>query len=84
MLQSSISYTLGELYDFLNDYTSGHKDVTKMQKAMKDSLSLALDLGLGHLSFIRKLKGISGSEYQRLLLVKYMGHKTSDSFYILR
>jgi len=78
-----LNFKLGELLNFLQKVESNHKEVLKMKKAMINSLSLAVDLGLDHLNFIRKLKSISGSEYQRLLLVKYMGHQTSDSFYIL-
>jgi excinuclease ABC subunit A len=78
-----LKLSIGDLQAFLNSYKSNHKEVLKMKKAMVESLGLAIDLGLDHLGFIRKLKSISGSEYQRLLLVKYMGHQTSDSFYIL-
>lgn len=78
-----LKFNLFELLEFLKNFKTGHKEVLKMKKSMIDSLNLAVDLGLDHIGFTRKLKSISGSEYQRLLLVKYMGHQTSDSFYIL-
>ena len=67
-----LKLSLSELLLFLKSLESDHKEVLKMKKTMIDSLSLAVDLGLDHLGFTRKLKSISGSEYQRLLLVKYM------------
>ena len=50
---------------------------------LMNHLEMANDLGLGHLLLKRKAKTLSGSEYQRLLLVKYFGHQSSGGFYIL-
>jgi len=48
-----------------------------------EHLKMAVDLGVGHLFLSRKARSLSGSEYQRLLLVKYFGHQGSGGFYIL-
>ena len=78
-----LGLNLIELRDFLKDVESTHPEVAKLKKLLEPTLELAIDLGVEHLGLTRKLKSISGSEYQRLLLVKYMRHETSDGFYIL-
>lgn len=61
---------------------SKNKATTQIKQAI-EHLKMAVDLGLGHLLVSRKAKTLSGSEYQRLLLVKYFGHQGSGGFYIL-
>lgn len=46
-------------------------------------LEIAKDLGIGHLGLSRKVKTLSTSEYQRVLLVKYLSFKGSGSMFIL-
>ena len=48
-----------------------------------EKLQTAKDLGLGHLSLLRKVKSISAGEYQRLLLIKYLSFKGTDSLFVL-
>lgn len=48
-----------------------------------EKLKLASDMGLGHLSLLRKAKSLSAGEYQRLLLIKYLTFKGVDSLFVL-
>lgn len=41
------------------------------------------DLGLGHLQNTRKVRSMSSSEYQRLLLSKYLSYEGSQSLFVL-
>lgn len=41
------------------------------------------DLGLGHLQNTRKVRSMSSSEYQRLLLAKYLSYEGSQSLFVL-
>lgn len=45
--------------------------------------SVADDLGLGHLQNTRKVRSMSSSEYQRLLLAKYLSYEGSQSLFVL-
>ena len=85
--------SLGEIYSSrVSDLLELIKEVCELYSESKvlsqlilvrDHLQMASDLGLGHLLLKRKAKTLSGSEYQRLLLVKYFGHQGSGGFYIL-
>ncbi len=44
---------------------------------------VAVDLGLGHLQNTRKVRSMSSSEYQRLLLSKYLSYAGSQSLFVL-
>lgn len=44
---------------------------------------VADDLGLGHLQNTRKVRSMSSSEYQRLLLAKYLSYEGSQSLFVL-
>lgn len=44
---------------------------------------VAVDLGLGHLQNTRKVRSMSSSEYQRLLLSKYLSYEGSQSLFVL-
>jgi len=59
------------------------KSSDRLIKAIKTSLTTALDLGLGHLNILRKVKSITSSEYQRLLLVKFLSFEGSGVLFIL-
>lgn len=48
-----------------------------------EKLKLAMDMGLNHLSLLRKAKTLSAGEYQRLLLIKYLSFKGTDSLFVL-
>jgi excinuclease ABC subunit A len=55
----------------------------RMIAAIKSSLETAIDLGLGHLGILRKVKSITSSEYQRLLLVKFLSFSGSGILFVL-
>lgn len=44
---------------------------------------VAVDLGLGHLQNTRKVRSMSSSEYQRILLAKYLSYEGSQSLFVL-
>lgn len=46
-------------------------------------LKMAMEMGLNHLSLLRKAKTLSAGEYQRLLLIKYLSFKGTDSLFVL-
>ena len=48
-----------------------------------EKLRLAADMGLNHLSILRRAKSLSAGEYQRLLLIKYLTFKGVDSLFVL-
>ncbi|MBY0414399.1 MAG: hypothetical protein K2Q18_09545, partial [Bdellovibrionales bacterium] len=45
--------------------------------------AVGVDLGLGHLQNTRKVRSMSSSEYQRLLLSKYLSYEGSQSLFVL-
>jgi excinuclease ABC subunit A len=44
---------------------------------------VADDIGLGHIQNTRKVRSMSSSEYQRLLLAKYLSYEGSQSLFVL-
>ncbi len=44
---------------------------------------VSVDIGLGHLQNTRKVRSMSSSEYQRLLLSKYLSYEGSQSLFVL-
>jgi excinuclease ABC subunit A len=55
----------------------------KLRAEIFAKLELARELGLDHLALLRKAKGLSAGEYQRLLLIKYLSFKGTDSLFVL-
>lgn len=50
---------------------------------ISEKLKMAREMGLNHLSLLRKAKTLSAGEYQRLLLIKYLSFKGTDSLFVL-
>lgn len=50
---------------------------------ISEKLKMAVEMGLNHLSLLRKAKTLSAGEYQRLLLIKYLSFKGTDSLFVL-
>lgn len=48
-----------------------------------ENLKMAMEMGLNHLSLLRKAKTLSAGEYQRLLLIKYLSFQGTDSLFVL-
>ncbi len=55
----------------------------RLYRDICEKLKLAQEMGLGHLSILRKAKSLSAGEYQRLLLIKYLTFKGTDSLFVL-
>lgn len=55
----------------------------RLQQDILEKLKLAFEMGLGHLALLRKAKSLSAGEYQRLLLIKYLTFKGTDSLFVL-
>lgn len=55
----------------------------RLYKDICEKLKLAAEMGLNHLSILRKAKSLSAGEYQRLLLIKYLTFKGVDSLFVL-
>jgi excinuclease ABC subunit A len=45
--------------------------------------SVSIDIGLGHLQNTRKIRSMSSSEYQRILLSKYLSYEGSQSLFVM-
>lgn len=65
------------------DKSQNYSSYSRILNDIVEKLQTARDLGLGHLSLLRKVKSISAGEYQRLLLIKYLSFKGTDSLFIL-
>lgn len=61
--------------------TGTHQD--RLNNDVCEKLQMALDMGLNHLSLLRRAKTLSAGEYQRLLLIKYLSFKGTDSLFVL-
>lgn len=55
----------------------------RIYKDINEKLQIASEMGLGHLSLLRKARSLSAGEYQRLLLIKYLTFKGTDSLFVL-
>ena len=58
------------------------KKIFKLINKLIEKVTTAIELGTGHLSLKRKTKTLSPSEYQRILLVKYLSFKGSGSLFV--
>lgn len=59
---------------------------SKVRSAIEDLqylYTVAWDLGLGHLQNVRKVRSLSSSEYQRILLSKFLSYRGSQSLFVL-
>jgi excinuclease ABC subunit A len=60
-----------------------HEKLNPTLKKLENLYAVAIDLGLGHLQNTRKVRSMSSSEYQRLLLTKYFSYEGSQSLFVL-
>ncbi|MBL7665536.1 MAG: hypothetical protein JNM93_10420 [Bacteriovoracaceae bacterium] len=83
-LQSILSFNVSELHElFVNEIFPTENDHAKRLIAkLKAILKVSLDLGLGHISMLRKTKTLSAGEYQRLLLLKYLSFEGTESLFV--
>ncbi|HXH31667.1 MAG TPA: hypothetical protein VNJ01_12710 [Bacteriovoracaceae bacterium] len=64
-----------------SSWTTSHEK--RLYNDICEKLKMAKEMGLGHLSLLRKAKTLSAGEYQRLLLIKYLSFKGTDSLFVL-
>ncbi len=81
-LVGSISDGLKRLESIESLMLSSGREAKKSTKKIKSILELAVNIGLGHLSLLRKSKTVSAGEYQRLLLLKYLSYEGTGSLFI--
>lgn len=60
-----------------------HEKLVNSFKRLKQLYLVSCDLGLGHLGNTRKVRSLSTSEYQRILLSKYFSYEGSQSLFVL-
>jgi excinuclease ABC subunit A len=84
-LPSLLMMSVDELHKVFHQVKSDSIPAHARSIVLKISRTLqsACDIGLGHLSLQRKLKSLSGGEYQRSLLVKFFSYDGTDSLFIL-
>ncbi len=78
-----------DAFNVLSEIKRDRKDIIKHEKLentfnkLERLYTVAVDLGLGHLQNTRKVRSMSSSEYQRLLLSKYLSYEGSQSLFVL-
>ncbi|OUR93076.1 hypothetical protein A9Q84_21470 [Halobacteriovorax marinus] len=88
-LETILKFNFNQLFEFVielekvKDKIVNWKDVSRMISALKGILKVSLDLGLGHLSLLSKVKALSINNYQKIILVKYLSFEGSGSLFIL-
>lgn len=68
---------------FTREKKRGSAHEQKIWGDIIEKLDLARSMGLGHLALLRRAKSLSAGEYQRLLLIKYLSFKGTDSLFVL-
>ncbi|WP_127715203.1 hypothetical protein [Halobacteriovorax sp. HLS] len=88
-VQDILEYTFSELLNFLVRLEKegaellNWKNSQKIVKQLIEILKVSVDLGLGHLKLLKKVKYLSVNDYQKLLLVKYLSFQGSGSLFVL-
>lgn len=54
----------------------------ELVRSIRSLCEWGVNIGLGHLSLLRKVKTVSPGEYQRLLLTKYLSYEGSGSLFV--
>jgi excinuclease ABC subunit A len=67
--------------DLLKELT--HEKLLSTFLKLERLYCVAVDLGLGHIQNTRKVRSMSSSEYQRILLSKYLSYEGSQSLFVL-
>jgi excinuclease ABC subunit A len=83
-LQEIMSLTVEDalqLFSLKKLNTETHE--ARLYRDICEKLKLATEMGLNHLSLLRRAKSLSAGEYQRLLLIKYLTFKGVDSLFVL-
>ena len=76
--------TIETVYALLNETRiPGSTHEKRLFSNLRENLKMAMEMGLNHLSLLRKAKTLSAGEYQRLLLIKYLSFQGTDSLFVL-
>ncbi len=70
----------------ISKWAIDQKNFSKIRTALEDLQFLydvSCNLGLGHLQNVRKVRSLSSSEYQRILLSKFLSYRGSQSLFVL-
>ena len=73
---------LGKIKSDLLEKLKCEKLISTFEK-LERLYAVTVELGLGHLQNTRKVRSMSSSEYQRLLLSKYLSYEGSQSLFVL-
>ncbi len=83
-LKEVMNLRVDEAFDiFCNRKLGDSTHERRLFKNICDNLKMAMEMGLNHLSLMRKAKTLSAGEYQRLLLIKYLSFQGTDSLFVL-
>jgi excinuclease ABC subunit A len=82
-LDSVMELTVDEAFDLFQGKMGTTTHERRLFEGIQENLQMARDMGLGHLQLLRKAKTLSAGEYQRLLLIKYLSFKGTDSLFVL-
>lgn len=84
-LKMNIENSLEVLREIMIDQKKiiSHEKMINTFNKLEHLYSVAVELGLGHLQNTRKVRSMSSSEYQRLLLSKYLSYEGSQSLFVL-
>lgn len=83
-LEEIMGLTVDESLHLFRTSSSGpDSHEKKIRQDIIEKLEMAKEMGLNHLALLRKAKTLSGGEYQRLLLIKYLSFKGTDSLFVL-
>jgi excinuclease ABC subunit A len=82
-ISSILVTSLSECFGFLKSLneTSSTQDERNLKKII-NILQMAEKINLGHLKLSRKVKSLSSSEYQKLLLLKHLSYEGAGSLFI--
>jgi excinuclease ABC subunit A len=83
-LQEIMDLTIEEALPLFSEARAGALSHEKrLMDDIFEKLCMAKEMGLNHLSLLRKAKSLSAGEYQRLLLIKYLSFQGTDSLFVL-
>lgn len=84
-LKLNLSEAFEELKKIKIDLNSAltHEKLISTFEKLERLYCVSVDIGLGHLQNTRKVRSMSSSEYQRLLLSKYLSYEGSQSLFVL-
>jgi excinuclease ABC subunit A len=85
LFKDFLSATVDEASLLLDRLTNLNQDESNsfLLSAIAEQLKIAREFGLGYLSLKRKVKTLNSCEYQKLLLIKYLGFKGEGSLFVL-